>query len=94
MKKIFNYLNLFYRYNVLLAKYKYAKRKIKLLEKKIEKLWNREKEYVSCPIQQFKRCEHVKIIKSNEALAKVFLSASNMLNDNGSFKQLESKSND
>lgn len=32
--------------------------------------------------------------QENEALAKVFLSASNMLNDNGSFKQLESKSND
>lgn len=94
MKKIFNYLNLFYRYSVLLAKYKYAKRKIKRLKKEIKHLWQRDNEYVSCPMQQFKRCEHVKESKSNEALAKAFLSASNMLNDNGSFKQLESKGND
>jgi hypothetical protein len=57
MKKIFNYLNLFYRYSVLLAKYKYAKCEIELLEKRIEYLWQRDKEYVSCPSQQFKRCK-------------------------------------
>lgn len=73
---------------------RFARKKIKLLKKKIEYLLNRENEYVSCPSQQFKRCEHVKGNKSNEALAKAFLSASNMLNDNGSFKQLESKGND
>ena len=73
---------------------KLSQKEIKLLNKKIEKLWNRENEYVSCPSQQFKRCEHAKESKSNKALAKVFLSASNMLNDNSSFKQLESKGND
>lgn len=57
MKKIFNYLNLFYRYSVLLAKYKHAKREIKILKREIEYLWQRDKEYVSCPSQQFKRCK-------------------------------------
>ena len=45
---------------------RFARKKIKFLEQKIQKLLERENDWVTCPSQQFKRCEHAKGCKEND----------------------------